>query len=73
MAKNKIYYIITFSFDDADGKRRHFKPVGRYTMKGVSDYANRMYRKYCDKYDRISVDVGHFDDDMNWHLDCTYG
>lgn len=72
MKKNKCFYIITFSFNDAAGNRKSFKPVGRYTYKGVSDYANRMYKKYCDKYDGIRVDYGHFDDDLNWHLDGTY-
>ena len=52
----------------ADGKR--LKPVMKHTAQGISAYANSMYRKYGDV---TMVEVGYFDDDLNWKTYCIYG
>ena len=50
------------------GKR--LAPVCRTTEKGISDYANRMFRKYGDE---VTVEEYYFDENMNliqcgtWH------
>lgn len=49
------------------GKR--YKPVMKHTAQGVSAYANDMYNKYGDN---VSVEVGYFDHNFNWHTYCTY-
>lgn len=64
-------YIITTIL----GNGKHLKPVIRKTEKGISDYANRMYRKYGDE---VTVEVGHFlgvedgVEGLQWVLDFTY-
>ena len=49
--------------------RKNLKPIVKHTAQGVSNYANAMYRKYGDD---VAVEVGYFDNDMNWHLYITY-
>lgn len=49
--------------------KKRYAPVLRKTAQGVSSYANAMYRKYGDD---VAVEVGYFDNDMNWHLYTTY-
>ena len=53
-------YILT-----AYTSNKTYKPVIRKTSKGISDYANKMYRKYGDD---VTVEVGYFDDNFNWVL-----
>ena len=65
----KRTYIMTVIF--ADGTS--LKPVIRMTEKGMSDYANRMFRHYAqlkgwEFAETIRVEAGYFDDDLNWHL-----
>ncbi|MBE6843225.1 MAG: hypothetical protein E7510_10420 [Ruminococcus sp.] len=48
---------------------KKYKPVLRHTAQGVSSYANLMYSKYGDD---TSVNVGYFDDNLNWFDYCTY-
>ena len=65
-------YVITAIFE---GKA--FKPVIRKTEKGVSDYANRMYRKFYNKYGYrgecgLTVEFGYFNDNMDWIPCGTY-
>lgn len=50
-------------------KKKALTPVIRKTEQGVTDYANRMFNKYGDE---VIVEVGHFDDQLNWVTDCTY-
>lgn len=51
-----------------DGSR--LTPVIRNTVKGRSDYANRMYLKYGDG---MFVEEYHFDENCNIVIDCTWG
>ena len=48
---------------------KRYKPVMKHTAQGVSAYANAMYRKYGDN---VSVKIGYFDNNFNWHTYCTY-
>lgn len=50
-------------------KERSYKPVMKHTAQGVSAYANYMYGQYGDS---ISVEVGYFDHNFDWHTYCTY-
>lgn len=59
-------YICTVIFDDTN---KTLKPVIVRTEKGISGYANRMYKKYGDN---ITVEVGYFDNNFNWIKYCTY-
>lgn len=58
-------YIITTIL----GNGKALKPVIRRTEKGISDYANMMYRKYGDD---VTVEVDYLDDNFNLKRYCTY-
>lgn len=60
---------ISFFICTAYTSKRRYKPVTKSTAQGVSAYANKMYRKYGDN---ITIEVGYFDNDMNWKTYCTY-
>lgn len=49
--------------------KKQYKPVMKHTAQGVSSYANAMYRKYGDD---VTVNVGYFDNDYNWHTYIEY-
>lgn len=49
--------------------QKHYAPVMKHTAQGISSYANAMYRKYGDD---VTVEVGYFDSDMNYHKYTTY-
>jgi hypothetical protein len=51
------------------GNGKTLKPVIRKTEKGISDYANKMYRKYGDD---VTVEVDYLDDNFNLKRYCTY-
>lgn len=51
------------------GNGKTLKPVIRKTEKGISDYANNMYRKYGDD---VTVEVDYLDDNFNLKRYCTY-
>ena len=46
-----------------------YAPVMKHTAQGISSYANAMYRKYGDD---VTVEVGYFDNDLNYHKYVTY-
>ena len=48
---------------------REHKPVVRRTAKGVCSYAGRAYIKYGDG---VRVEVGYFDEGLNYQLYCIY-
>lgn len=50
--------------------KKSLKPVMKHSAQGVSAYANRMYRTYGDI---VSVEVGYFDNNIEWHTYTTYG
>lgn len=69
----KKHYIMTVIF--ADGT--HLNPVIRMTEKGMSDYANKMFRKYWNMKGQefaegMRVEAGYFDENMEWHLVNTW-
>lgn len=51
------------------GNGKTLKPVIRKTEKGISDYANKMYRKYGDD---VTVEVDYLDNNFNLKRYCTY-
>lgn len=61
----KREYILTTILEDG----KALKPVMRKTEKGISEYANRMFRKYGEA---VTVEVGFFDNCLNWIQYCTY-
>lgn len=63
----KCFYCTTY----LDGKP--LTPVIKQTAQGISAYANKMYRKYNDKYSDIKVDVEYMDKDFNIKPYTTYG
>lgn len=54
----------------ASTSKKTYKPVVKHTAQGISSYANSMYSKYGDD---VTVEVGYFDDNLNWCKYCTYG
>ena len=64
--KYKHPHILTVKDDNTN---KVITSAYRMTPKGVSNYCNRMYRKYGE---HITIEEGHFSDNMNWHLDCTW-
>ena len=61
---NKEYILTTIL-----GNGETLKPVMRKTEKGVSNYVNKMFRKYGES---VTVEVGFFDNSLNWIPYCTY-
>lgn len=51
------------------GNGKMLKPVIRKTEQGISDYANKMYRKYGDE---VTVEVDYLDENLNIKRYCTY-
>lgn len=49
--------------------KKRYTPVMKHTAQGISSYANAMYRKYGDD---VTVEVGYFDNDLNYHKYVTY-
>lgn len=49
--------------------KKRYAPVMKHTAQGISSYANAMYRKYGDD---VTVEVGYFDNDLNYHKYVTY-
>ena len=49
--------------------KKSYKPVIRKSAAAVSRYANAMYSKYGDD---VAVEVGYFDNNLTYHVYCTY-
>lgn len=58
-------YILTTTLENGET----LKPVMRKTEKGISNYANKMFSKYGEY---VTVEVGFFDNALNWIPHCTY-
>lgn len=51
------------------GNGKTLNPVIRKTEKGISNYANKMFRKYGEQ---TTVEVDYLDDNFNIKRYCTY-
>lgn len=63
------FLILTTRHTNQKGEVKYLKPVSRSTIKGIRNYIQKMWDRYGDKQ---SVEVGYFDDNLEYHIYTTY-